>query len=755
MAPPLLAVALVFRSRPEFDAITHVTSAVSAYVDSSVEQPLHKACKFGSVALLDRIWTSTVDLEPSGWGLWSVRNLLRTHKLYGKLQFTLCLLEAAKINSLDIAQWLFERFPYGVRRKVICEAAKAGALEILQFLRANGTVVSSEEEEEDGDGEWDEERENWERGRYIHVGGLDTTEAALAGHTDLVKWLYVRCKETAEMRSDYGSLDAAFITGSMELAQWLMDQVDLVDPEGHDALHGAAANGHIESLQWLEDNELYTEWDPGTLVKATKAGQLKVVQWIIDRDRQDDELGYESGPDEYDTGRTDDDSGHRGDDRSRRTYSTCLGGKTSLAIHAAAINGHLEVSKYLHANIEKPRNEAEEETEKRRLSKRIDELSRCFRLHVDSNTMDIVKKVSGETMMLTAERGFLDVVKWLYTEYHSDPTVTLFWVRGQVDENGYNEDVEEFDGVKSAFCSVVDATAGKGHLAIVKYLLQVGCKAENEQARQRRRTETKASKPPLPTTAVCTTVSMDAAAAHSHLDVVQWLHFNCSQGCTTTAIDLSAYNGHLETVKWLHANRNEGCSTDAMDGAAASGHLHVVKWLHEHTSEGCTTDAMDVAASGGHFEVLKWLHENRTEGCTIAAMDGVAAYGHFNIVKWLHRHEQKCSTPAMDGAAHSGHLRVLQWLFENRTEGFTGMAIRNAARHAEFETLLILHNIAQQGLTGNVEVMDTEQSDASISGYYLEMTEIFRPKLSRCCSSHRTSNIIGPPVILAAEVHDT
>ncbi|KAL3663277.1 hypothetical protein V7S43_011686 [Phytophthora oleae] len=85
VTPPLLAIVLVFRSRPEFDGIDHVTSAVSAYVDSSVEQPLHKACKFGSVALLDRIWNSTVDLEPGGWGLWSVRNLLRSQKLYGKL----------------------------------------------------------------------------------------------------------------------------------------------------------------------------------------------------------------------------------------------------------------------------------------------------------------------------------------------------------------------------------------------------------------------------------------------------------------------------------------------------------------------------------------------------------------------------------------------------------------------------------------------------------------------------------------------
>ncbi|KAK1929911.1 hypothetical protein P3T76_014586 [Phytophthora citrophthora] len=119
MAPPLLSVALVFRSRPEFAGVTHVTNCVSTYVDSSVEQPLDKACKFNSVALLDRIWSSTVNLEPSGWGLWSVKKLLRTYKLYGKFQFTLCLLEVAKRNSVDIARWLFKRFPYGVRRIVI------------------------------------------------------------------------------------------------------------------------------------------------------------------------------------------------------------------------------------------------------------------------------------------------------------------------------------------------------------------------------------------------------------------------------------------------------------------------------------------------------------------------------------------------------------------------------------------------------------------------------------------------------------
>ncbi|KAG6958319.1 hypothetical protein JG687_00009460, partial [Phytophthora cactorum] len=158
----VIRVSLLFRSKPRFAAIDHVISSVSAYADSSVEFPLNKACKYGSVTLLDRIWNCTVDLEP-----------------------------AVKINKVDIVQWLFEHFPdYGVRRKVIYHAASAGALEILQYFRANGTVITNEEEEQEDDGEWDEEKENWERGRWVRWGGLDAAKAAIAGHSDVVKWMY-------------------------------------------------------------------------------------------------------------------------------------------------------------------------------------------------------------------------------------------------------------------------------------------------------------------------------------------------------------------------------------------------------------------------------------------------------------------------------------------------------------------------------------------------------------------------------------
>lgn len=70
----------------------------------------------------------------------------------------------------------FERFPYDVRRKLICEA---GAPEIFQSLRANRTVTPNEHDEQG------EEREDWE----MLYDGLGSVRDALAKHAP---WMYVQ-----------------------------------------------------------------------------------------------------------------------------------------------------------------------------------------------------------------------------------------------------------------------------------------------------------------------------------------------------------------------------------------------------------------------------------------------------------------------------------------------------------------------------------------------------------------------------------
>jgi hypothetical protein len=39
-------------------------------------------------------------------------------------------------------------------------------------------------------------------------------------------------------------------------------------------------------------------------------------------------------------------------------------------------------------------------------------------------------------------------------------------------------------------------------------------------------------------------------------------------------------NGHLKVVEFLHYNRTEGCTTKAMDYASKNGHLKVIEFFH-------------------------------------------------------------------------------------------------------------------------------------------------------------------------------
>ena len=121
-------------------------------------------------------------------------------------------------------------------------------------------------------------------------------------------------------------------------------------------------------------------------------------------------------------------------------------------------------------------------------------------------------------------------------------------------------------------------------------------------------------------------------------------------------MNLAASQGHLEMVEWLRNNRSEGCTTDAMDKAALGGYFDVLKFLHLNRSEGFTARAMDDAfrfgrsekeshwngnfwnyelIEGGNLEVVKWLHENRTEGCDMALLEQAILDSSIDVVSYL------------------------------------------------------------------------------------------------------------------------
>ncbi|KAH7491409.1 putative ankyrin repeat protein R848 [Phytophthora ramorum] len=262
---PLLLVTLLLRSKPELSPLTHVIEATSVYLDSSVELPLHKACTFGSLALLDRIWTSSVDLESNQNPTWSVRNLLRTEKPhYHEYQFSKCLVEAVKLKNVAIVKWLFEHFPnIPVRHEVVGEATAAGAQDILRYFLANEEVFDT--------AEWP---------REVAWGGIDAARAAEAGHREVVQWLY---SEIDTERDDDAVTCQAIANGDMELVAWIGEDI----PDGRCF---AAANGHFEMVKSFFDKPANGE---GLLLKATENGHLEIARWIIERDLDGTSLSYE------------------------------------------------------------------------------------------------------------------------------------------------------------------------------------------------------------------------------------------------------------------------------------------------------------------------------------------------------------------------------------------------------------------------------------------------------------------------------
>ena len=115
--------------------------------------------------------------------------------------------------------------------------------------------------------------------------------------------------------------------------------------------------------------------------------------------------------------------------------------------------------------------------------------------------------------------------------------------------------------------------------------------------------------------------------------------YNVNAKCNANVLAYASMYGQLRIVKWFYKNRTwlkqTKYDTRVMNAAAANGHLDVIEWLHNNCTDGCTKSAMDGAAENGHLDVIEWLYENRTEGCSTNALHGAAENGHLDVVEWL------------------------------------------------------------------------------------------------------------------------
>ncbi|KAL4156863.1 hypothetical protein PRNP1_005889 [Phytophthora ramorum] len=442
----LLVVTLLFRSKPEFSALSHVIDAVSLYVDASVQLPLAKACKFGSLTLLNRIWDCKLDLEAKANASWSIRGLLRSEPWYQSFQANASLVEAVRRRDLDIVRWVFAHFPeFWVLEDAVEEAAAAGDMEILRYFLEKDINSAGSEVPDDAS----------EPYHVICWGSRDMARAAAAGHADVVAWL--QTTEEQDQRDGVATMKAAVTSGDIQFVE-LVQRITRIPPP--QCTVGAASRGHLQLLQWLGDQFCM---DTGTLLKAAENGHLNVVRWLIEQDWSNEDLEREDEADQwYDWDR-------RNSDISHPTHATSVGGEASLAIHAAAVNGHLEVAKYLHARVDTPLDEEDEKLESRRLNKTIKKLKR--RLGENDEAMETV---SGTTMLMAARNGFIDVVQWLYTEFHIDPTIDLF---GGAE---YGKE-KEF--------TAMDFAAINGHLEVLQYLHEIGKSFQPCIKRKRKRSD--------------------------------------------------------------------------------------------------------------------------------------------------------------------------------------------------------------------------------------------------------------------------
>ncbi|KAG7394257.1 hypothetical protein PHYBOEH_005431 [Phytophthora boehmeriae] len=133
--------------RPELSSLPHIQELTSAFLDTSVELEFHRACRFNSIKLFERIWSSCspeseaspADRGPGHSETWSRRRYLRSDRYYNRYQFRLAMIEAVKLPDLDVIQWLFDHFQgCVVPNQAVEYAAAHGNLKALEFWHKNG-----------------------------------------------------------------------------------------------------------------------------------------------------------------------------------------------------------------------------------------------------------------------------------------------------------------------------------------------------------------------------------------------------------------------------------------------------------------------------------------------------------------------------------------------------------------------------------------------------------------------------------------
>ncbi|EGZ14446.1 hypothetical protein PHYSODRAFT_301488 [Phytophthora sojae] len=282
--PPLLAAALVLRSRAEFQSLPHVVDAMSQFLDTSATSSPLEAAKLGSGKLLGRIWYSSDQFVNSGTEpteeTW-LRKFLRTDKHYQQYVFLFGLEKAVNSENVELVKWFLSKFQgLTVSSELVARACLVGSLEILQLFTPMTTGRWSRRGFTDwgttrrlqpqrctvaltmGDiliAEWlISQRAAWPE-RDEHGDGGIADEIVARGRVDFLQWL----EERGKLDKVPGWIVKAAENGHLGMVRWLIERsppnggsqarTALLKCEAQLAIHGAAANGHLEAAKYLRE----------------------------------------------------------------------------------------------------------------------------------------------------------------------------------------------------------------------------------------------------------------------------------------------------------------------------------------------------------------------------------------------------------------------------------------------------------------------------------------------------------------------
>ncbi|KAJ1551709.1 hypothetical protein HK096_003711 [Nowakowskiella sp. JEL0078] len=431
-----------------------------------------------------------------------------------------------------------------------------------------------------------------------------------------------------------------------------------------------------------------------------------------------------------------------------------------MAVCEAAVNGHIEVVKYLHqkgANIHA----------------RWETCSRKSAANGHLSLLKWLKEVGGDVRALddaaltaASTNGHLEVVKWLVEKnnanVHTKDDASLRGAAG----NGHVQIVKYLrkcgSNIRSKNDDALCKAALSGDMALTMWLHQHGCNI-NSRENETLINACKAGNLELAQWLVSIGadifadrgISFRSAASGGHIKLIKWLYdmgLNHKIHLDGAMKDASR-SGHLHIVMWLCENAEAEIHADSdapIRCAAVTGSLELVKWLHSSGADirANSDHAIRRAAKLGHLNLLRWLYK---QGGDIRVKDdkpfrNAAKHGHIDVVQWLYSHGadlRAVDDLAVTLASKGGHLHVVQWLCSKGADPTAGgnRALWGAVAFGQLEVVKWLHSCGAQ-IGGNVNAMALRMAEGQARRDVLSWLRS-QPEFRLVEIDHRSNSVVS------------